>query len=275
MTEPRNEIDLDNDYQPNIHSAGTGGCTHSCLRIAGNDPSCNQCKIKTNGFCPDPLLGEIRKWKNQLENISEADCEDIISETISGIEAGIDNFSGLAKFSTWAWRIFSNKLNDHWRQKSRDKEFVLTDETFTFLGSLSPPSAVFTPDKIELLKELKNDTFNSHQELRKAIESKIGQITDKQFKMILKYGISVEKELIIDQPAQDDISNMLTTLAEILPFDQSGCIKLILEVYYRQSQGETIKSIAETKKMLPNTLTQRIKRCTEKINKLLRGQGCL
>lgn len=275
MSAPEYEIDLDNDDHPTIILTDMDECYHICLKAAGNDPSCARCKIFMADFCPDPLLDQIRKWKNKLKYISKDECEDIISETISGIAAGIQNFSRRAQFATWAWSIFLHKLNDHWRQKSKVKKIVLTDEIFTSLRSLFPPPPVFTPDNINALENLQNQSFSNPRALRKAIEDAIGPIQHNEFNIIFQYAISAEKELINDQPAQEDIKDMLTTLEELLPLDQSGCIELLLEVYYRQSQGETIISIAETKNMLPNTLTQQIKRCTKKINELLRGQGCL
>lgn len=275
MTEPENEICLDNDDHPNIDSEETEKCNHACLSAAGKNQSCSQCRIQRAKFCPDPLLKEIKKWINKLKSMMKEDCEDIIAQTILGIEAGIENFARSARFSTWAWSIFKNKLNDYRRQQVRGRGIVLTDEIFNFLRSLSPPSPVFTPDKINFLEELKNEYFNSPRALREAIESKIGQIEETEFKIIREHAIYVEKESISDQPAQDDISNMLNTLEELRPFDQSGCIELLLDVYYRQSQGETIRSIAQTKNMLPNTLTQQIGRCTRKINELLRDRGCL
>ncbi len=94
----------------------------SCLESDGQAPGCQYCPVRNQGFC-DKFRLVLRKIAGNLESkytgIPPVEREDILTNTVEGVIKGVKTYEGRhgAKFATWVWQIYRNKINDYFREK--------------------------------------------------------------------------------------------------------------------------------------------------------------
>lgn len=245
-------------------------CTHACLEAQGHGSGCNSCQIRKEHFCPHPFIKELIKWKNKLGGLSVGACQDILAETVSAIIKNISQFDRRSQFSTWAWRIFSNKKNDYWRKEYEKKEMIVTTKTLEILTPVLPTEV------LNILNNNLNKHFSSQRSLKELLEKELGHDVDYKYINVIVNTVEIINIELPDndEPNEPEMQEMLKSLYNLLPYDKSNCIELILEVYFLLAQGKTIKEIAEEKNIKPNTLIKQKERCTETIKKMLEQEEC-
>ncbi len=179
----------------------------SCLESDGQAPGCQYCPIRGQEFC-DNFRVVLRKIAGNLENkytgIPPEEREDILTSTVEGVIKGVKTYEGRrgAKFSTWVWQIYRNKINDYFREK---KTYSINRED--------------------------NESYNPSNDLE------------------IKIAIS-------------------ECFKKYLADDDTGCVRLYLDLYRFFQKGRSQKELAEIYNLSPNTLNQRIKRCRKVIKQL-------
>lgn len=107
------------------------------------------------GFCRSLIDFIIRAENNtqkKYPTISEHDRHAIIADTVSAIVANINTFEGRkgSRFSTWAWRIYMNKVANFFRQA---REWAPIDNMIASeLPDHGGPRSYSFKDIIDLLK---------------------------------------------------------------------------------------------------------------------------
>ncbi|MFP4309525.1 MAG: type III-E CRISPR-associated RpoE-like sigma factor [Desulfococcaceae bacterium] len=96
-------------------------------RGAADPWPCANCPLDRRGF-RDVWRTAAGRMERCLETryawLPAADREDILGQTTEQAIRGICDFRGdrPGKFAAWAWRIFRNRLHDHFRSRSPDAE---------------------------------------------------------------------------------------------------------------------------------------------------------
>lgn len=130
---------------------------HSCIKARGKAKGCPKCPIMLKGFCPsliDFILRAENNTQKKYSSISEHDRHAIIADTVSAIAAYIDSFERRkgSQFSTWAWKIYLNKVADFFRQA---REWAPIDNMIASeLRDHGSPRSYSFKDIVDLLKSL-------------------------------------------------------------------------------------------------------------------------
>ncbi len=106
--------------------------THPCIESDRMNETCHGCLVYKNSLCGrfqtllKKIVGSLNK---KYSSIPESDREDILTNMVEGVITGVERFEGRhgAKFSTWAYRIFRNKIHDYFRKKGHHT--IEIDET--------------------------------------------------------------------------------------------------------------------------------------------------
>lgn len=117
---------------------------HSCIKACGKAKGCRKCPVMLKGFCLS-LVDFIHRAENNAKmkypKIYEHDRRAIITDTVSAIVANINTFEGRkgSRFSTWAWRIYMNKIADFFRKEGK----------YVPLANSMEPTAIFTGHSLD------------------------------------------------------------------------------------------------------------------------------
>ena len=80
-------------------------------------------------------------------------ADDVVQEVLKGVATSLRRFSGSSNEEFWAWcyRIARNKLNDHFREKSTDREQPMAhDELWDLVESSTQGSPLSAADRHDL-----------------------------------------------------------------------------------------------------------------------------
>ncbi len=124
---PQDDPIQEQETKQDVGNHPTPENTHPCLKYRGNGIPCEECRIKNHelgDFCKD-WRRLLKTFDNELKKkdsfMDKSDRDEIIQDTFLGIHKSLSSFKGNSKFTTWAYRIFSNKRSDFFWKKLKDK----------------------------------------------------------------------------------------------------------------------------------------------------------